>query len=107
MGVLIAFLRNTFGLALGSWFGGQISNITLLIAYIAAFAVLSAGLMIAFNTAWSVVQVASPSWAVWGFGFLPDNVDICITTVIDAKIALWVYQLKTGLLDKRTSMLHR
>lgn len=107
MGTLIRLLKNVFGSVFGSFFGGEINNLTLLVSYVAAFAALTAGLIVTFNAMWSLIQVSAPVYAQWAFGFLPDNVNTCTTAVLDAKIAYWVFSYKAGLLDKRTSMMKR
>lgn len=105
MGILIGFLRTAFGLSLGKLFGGEISNLTLLVSYSVAFLALNAVLFAAFKALTAAITLTVPDSFMWGLGFLPDNVSLCTRTIIDARVAVWVYQFRSGLLDKRTAMM--
>lgn len=103
MGALLGWLRSAFGYVFASWFGGEIKSVALITAYIAAFLVITTGLILAFKAILATIIVTAPASLQWGLGFLPNNVPTCITAIIDARLAWWVYSYKSGLLNKKIS----
>ncbi len=102
MGFLLRLLKNLFGGVIKKTFHGQINNTILATATITAFIALSIGLMSAMKVIFDLIKIASPPEANWGFGFMPDNLPLCVTAVIDARLAYWVYSFKSGLLGVRS-----
>jgi hypothetical protein len=53
-----------------------------------------AGLTVLFNAMLTSLSMTMPAQFQWGLGLIPSNVPSCVSAVITARIALWLFQVK-------------
>lgn len=99
MGALGQIFTTVFGW-LFVFFGRYLSaKIILAAVAIAAFILLFGSLTILFNTSLSALSLALPPEFNWGLGIIPTNVPVCVSTIVTARIAIWVVQVKWAIIS--------
>lgn len=99
MGALGQVFTSVFGF-LFVFFGRYLSAKILLVATaITAFILLFGGLTILFNSSLAALSLVLPVEFNWGLGIIPTNVPVCISTIITARIAIWVVEIKWALIN--------
>lgn len=87
-----------FGLIFGRLFafiGTYISGkLLILAAAVGAFLAMLLALNVLFNSLLSGLSVAMPAEFQWGLGIIPQNIPACISAIITARAALWIFQVK-------------
>lgn len=98
MGALGQLFGVVFGRLIG-FFGVYITaRLALFAAAVTAFIVMLGGLTVAFNTALSSLSVAMPAEFQWGLGIIPQNIPLCVSTIITARVTLWIFQVKWSII---------
>lgn len=71
------------------------------IAYVALVGVLTAALFLTFSTLLSSIAVSLPSDSVaLASAIFPSNLNACISVVISARVARWIYDRNMKIADK-------
>ena len=63
-------------------------------AIIAAFLVMLGGLTVLFDALLAGIAVSMPSEFQWGLGIIPGNVPTCVSAILTARLAIWMFQVK-------------
>lgn len=79
--------------ALGYFSAWSAKRITLVIAGVAAIAVAVTVFVSAITNALSAVAVTMPAEIQLAFLFIPSNVSACVSAIVTAHVARWVYSL--------------
>lgn len=94
MGAIGQLFGVAFGRILG-FFGTYISGKLLLLgAGVAAFLAMLLALNVLFNSLLTGLSMVMPAEFQWGLGIIPQNIPACVSAIITARVALWIFQVK-------------
>lgn len=94
MGLLGQLFSASFGRII-AFFGAYISTkLVLFAAAVSAFLLMLAGLTLVFNAGMNSIAMALPDDFSWGMGIIPANIPACVSAVITARVALWIFHVK-------------
>lgn len=92
---LLGQLFSAIGGRFLTFFGAYISTkLAIFAAAVTAFLVMLSALTVAFNSAMAAISVTMPSEFQWGLGIIPTNIPLCVSTIITARVTLWIFQVK-------------
>lgn len=92
-GGILAGIGSAIASALGYFSAWSAKRITLVIAGVAAIAVAVGLFVSAVESAITSIAVTMPPEIQTAFLFVPGNVSACITAIVTAHVARWVYSL--------------
>ncbi len=105
---MLNFIVNALTNLLGKFqllIAGYVSGKILIVAAaVTAYLVLIAGLNSAFNIALSSIALTMPSEFSWSLGLLPDNVPLCISTVLVARATVFALNVKWQVVNIRAGV---
>lgn len=98
MGAIGRLFGVVFGRIIG-FFGTYISGKLLILgAGVAAFLAMLLALNALFNLLLGSLSMAMPVEFQWGLGFIPQNIPTCVSAIITARAALWIFQVKWAII---------
>lgn len=95
---MAAWLAPLFA-SLAAFFGQWMAKKTMIVtSFVAGSLALTTAFVVAVKALLAGIVAQLPSWAVGVGYFVPDNAALCLSAVLTAKIARWIYDYHFGVL---------
>lgn len=75
------------------------AKVVITAAAVGAFLAITGTVFYAFYAAAAAIKLALPSQFLWALGVIPGNTPLCISVVLNVRIAVLVFAIKNQILD--------